>query len=387
MTNLGPNFYPKLVKITSELGMKPEDLVAIMISESGLNPAAHEPKYNGGGIIGFMPSTLSSMKYKGSPEDFRKLSGEEQLSYVKGVIQNSMKLNGGPFTSAAQYYVANFWPVALKLPGIRSGNLNTVFLEQNPESVTDPKTGKKYSKKYYDVGFHINPGSEKLAYEANPLFHTTVKGAITYGDMQKRVDMVKKLPAYQKALKAINDVRGSSGEGDNLNDMYKKYLEQNKNKETTQSPGNQMPINKILDSYLQQVTAAEKLNKKIYKKFLPTNNIVIRVSALDYTDAFEFSNVLSSALNEELHARAYVNGNDEEVEIDCAISGPEKECFNTVKQLAQSIASAFKHATVKIGAIDVKVDFFMNKKSSYQQREFEYVDMQHRKFLLKFLRK
>jgi hypothetical protein len=45
--NLGPNFYPKLVQISSELGMRPEDLLAVMTSESGLNPSAYEEKYKG----------------------------------------------------------------------------------------------------------------------------------------------------------------------------------------------------------------------------------------------------------------------------------------------------------------------------------------------------
>ena len=56
--NLGPNFYPKLVQVASELGMKPEDLIAVMVSESGLNPSAYESKFKGAGLVGFMPDTL-----------------------------------------------------------------------------------------------------------------------------------------------------------------------------------------------------------------------------------------------------------------------------------------------------------------------------------------
>lgn len=119
--------------------MKPEDLLAVMVSESGLNPGAVEQKYKGSGLVGFMPDTLKGLGYQGSWKEFSQMAGEDQLDYVKKLVQNNMKLNGGPFTSAAQYYVANFWPVALKLPGIRSGNASTAFIEENPATATIQK--------------------------------------------------------------------------------------------------------------------------------------------------------------------------------------------------------------------------------------------------------
>lgn len=64
MANLGNNFYPKLVKISSELGMSPEDLLAVMVSESGINPTAHEKKYGASGLMQFMPSTLKALNFK-----------------------------------------------------------------------------------------------------------------------------------------------------------------------------------------------------------------------------------------------------------------------------------------------------------------------------------
>src|SRR5579885_1376654 len=116
MANLGANFYPKLVQISNELGMKPEDLLAVMTSESGINPSAYESKFHGSGLLGFMPDTLKGLGFKGSWNDFINLTGEDQLDYVKKLVQNNMSLNEGrPFTSAAQYYTANLWPIALKL--------------------------------------------------------------------------------------------------------------------------------------------------------------------------------------------------------------------------------------------------------------------------------
>src|SRR5574338_479992 len=164
MANLGANFYPKLVQIASEVGMRPEDLIAVMVSESGMNPGAVEKKFKGSGLVGFMPDTLKGLGFKGSWEDFIKLSGEDQLDYLKKLLNNFRSLNGGPLTSAAQYYTANLWPVALKLPGIRNGDPKQPIIEAHPETVKDPKSGKEWSKKYYDIGSKISAEMESNAY-------------------------------------------------------------------------------------------------------------------------------------------------------------------------------------------------------------------------------
>ncbi len=139
-----------------------------------------------------------------------------------------------------------------------------------------------------------------------------------------------------------------------------------------------------LNKYLQQIAASEKSNKKLYKQFLPSNSMTISIQA-DYTDAIEFSRILCTALNEELMADSYTHVDGDNVEVQCTIPGPSQECFNTVSQLTQAIAEAFKVATVKVGGIDVKTKFFMNKRSSYQQISLNTATTQHRKFLLKFI--
>src|ERR1700686_4094058 len=121
MVVMDPDFYKKLLEISSEVQMKPEDLLNVMAVESGIDPTAHNQNGNASGLIQFMPSTLKNLGYQGSHADFRKLSSVDQLDYVKKYVLDNMKYNGGPFTSAAQYYVANFLPVALKLPGVQKG--------------------------------------------------------------------------------------------------------------------------------------------------------------------------------------------------------------------------------------------------------------------------
>ena len=139
-----------------------------------------------------------------------------------------------------------------------------------------------------------------------------------------------------------------------------------------------------VNKYLQQIVASEKSNKKLYKRFLPSNNVTISIQA-NYTDAIEFSRILCTALNEELMADSYTHTDGENVEVQCTIPGPSKDCFNAVSQLTQAIAETFKKATVKVGGIDVKTEFFMNKRSSYQQISINTATAQYRKFLLKFI--
>lgn len=381
--NLGPNFYPKLVQISEELGMKPEDLLAVMTSESGLNPSAYEEKYKGSGLIGFMPATLKGLGYQGTWRDFTELSGEQQLDWVKKFIQGKNSLmNGRKFTSAGLYYTGNLWPLALKLPGVIQGNPNTRILESNPE--TDPSG--KYSKKYFDLGYKVTANFESKAYKANPLFDRVPgdetgkqkKGYITYGDMIKQTEINRKNPAYQNAVATMAKQTGYQPGKAKPNQTM---VASNDNAEIQE-------LDYIMNKYLhetQQKAASTHDLKKIYKKNLPTHDILIQISAPDYSSAIEFSNILSSALDEDLLSMSYPHTDGRDVEIECSISGPEKECFAAVQQMTQAVAEVFADATSAIGAVAVKVNCIMNKKSSYQPISPRTADTNHRKFLLKFI--
>ena len=203
MPNLGANFYKKLIKVTSELQMNPEDLLCIMVSESGINPSALNPNGKAAGLIQFMPSTLKGLGYKGEYKDFLQLNGEAQLDWVKALIQGNMKINGGPFTSAAQFYLSNLFPVALKLKGIKNNDPEVKILEEKPISVNG------FSKKYLDVGAKISIGLEKAAYNGNKgLFDKANKGSITFGDLIRQTENNKKNPLYKKALETLNQQTG-----------------------------------------------------------------------------------------------------------------------------------------------------------------------------------
>lgn len=178
-------------------------------------------------------------------------------------------------------------------------------------------------------------------------------------------------------------------------DLMEKYLAHQKNTgydpyaelaghSTPASSPSVSNLDGILNSFLQQISASEKLNKKLYKQYLPSNNIVITIKA-DYTNAIEFSRILCTALNEELVADAFTHGDEQTIEVECNIPGPAEDCYKAVQQLTNAVASAFKKATVKIGGIEVKTQFSMNKKSSYEEISVKTATNQYRKFLLKFV--
>lgn len=150
---------------------------------------------------------------------------------------------------------------------------------------------------------------------------------------------------------------------------------------TTVSPA----VNSLLESYLQHVAASEKANRKVYKKYLPMNHAVIRIASIDYVDSIEFARILCSVLDEELIARAFTHTDGKNVEIECSIPGPAKECFEAVEQFTSVTAEVFKKATIKIGGVAIKTKLITNKKSHRDQLDLKAAENQYRKFLLKFM--
>jgi hypothetical protein len=332
MPNLGKNFYTKLVQISSELGMKPEDIIAIMVSESGLNPAAKNTSGNATGLIQFMPATLKGMGFNESHEKFGTLSGEEQLPYVKKAIEYGIKLLGKPFESAAQYYTSNFFPIALKLPGIKSQNPNCIFIEQNPKTIN----GTNYSKKYYDVGVKLSIDTEKAAYNGNPLFHGTIPGAITFGDMVRQIEKIKNQPAYKNAIEEVRKLAPSSLYEDSEDDEYAEY----ENNEKVNVP---VPITSVqtdtdllvenVDSMLKEIRAADNMNKHLYHKYLPINNISIIVNS----ENNNFKKALCYSLDNFLLSKSSINGSI----ISCKIPGPSDDCLNAVMEISAVVKEVF----------------------------------------------
>lgn len=392
MANLGPDFYKKLVEISNELSMKPEDILNVMAVESGLNPAAHNKNGNASGLIQFMPATLKNIGFKGSNSDFRDLRAEQQLDYVKRLISANIKYNGGPFKSAAQYYISNFVPAALKIPGVQNEDPSTIIVSKEPTVAHIP---------------HVSIKTESIYYNANKGLDYDNDGNITFGDIQKILaraaggknfkQAIADMKNYTSYQPSINQEKSLTPENDK-EDLFGKYLNKFKmneddvysklnksNKPIVTAPSNTNALDNIMDSYLQMVAASEKYNKKLYKKFLPNNHITIQIKTADYINAIEFARILCATLDEELLSKSYTYTNDQSVEVGCSIPGPYNECLEAVNQISESVSEAFKLATNKIGKVIVKTACNMNKKPSYKQINIQAADSNYRKFLLKFI--
>lgn len=357
MPNLGSNFYPKLVRIASELGMKPEDILAIMVSESGLNPSSVEHKYKGSGLIGFMPSTLKNLGFKGTWEDFTNVSGEDQLDYVKKYISNSIQFNGAPFKSAAQYYVANFWPVALKLPGIKAEDPQTVFVEENPP-VVRTSDGRRYSKKYYDIGFKIDPKQERSAYMDNKLFHGSTPGAITYGDMVRQVERNRSNPLYQQAMHAMHDTTGY---------------------QAPTTPTEPSSTESLIVQFLKKI---EDLVSKFSHQSTHRYLITVGSSSNHYV-SMEYARVLTAALADYLDAKATICADHNNINIECLVAGNKQRTFDAIKELSAGVTDAFQHATAKLGNISAFALVIADHCSDYPPLHPKRADLCARQFQLK----
>jgi hypothetical protein len=362
--NLGTNFYEKLVQMTSEIGMNPEDLLAVMLTESNIDPASQNPSSNASGLIQFIPSTLKSVGWHGTPEEFRQLSGAEQLDYIQKYIKNVMNFNNGrSFKSAHQYYIGNIWPVGLKLPGVQQNNPSTAILEDHPKTITDPVDNIVWSKKYKDIGINILASTESAAYKANKGLDLSGDGAITVGDLMARMEKNKSQSRYLEVVQNIKNMNNEPTE--NIDDSFDNII-----------------LSSITDEYIK---LASSYNKKIYNNTLPRNIITIGISSNNKTNNIEYARILCEALDEELLSKSFVHTDGNNVDVECVIHGPEQSCISAVKAISNAITDSFKIATKKIGGVEINTTIQLHKKSSYPPISLKQAETSYRHFILKFI--
>lgn len=106
-----PDFNKKLEKVANALGVKSNDLLAIMKQESGVNPQAVNKSSGATGLIQFIPKTARGL---GTTTDaLYKMSAVEQLDYVYLYYKN---IGLKPGSNAGDIYVATFYPAAAGKP-------------------------------------------------------------------------------------------------------------------------------------------------------------------------------------------------------------------------------------------------------------------------------
>lgn len=99
------DFMSEVNRVADKFSLNPTDLLALMRSESGINPAAVNSSTGATGLIQFMPATARSLGT--TTEELRGMSAAEQMKYVERFFE-SVRLPSG--ASAGQLYAYVFLP-------------------------------------------------------------------------------------------------------------------------------------------------------------------------------------------------------------------------------------------------------------------------------------
>jgi hypothetical protein len=109
---LDANFWPALWNLAAASGTRPEIFLTVWFAESGLDPSI----VNKDGCIGLnqtCPKEIGGPGFPTTPKAYAALPASEQVAWIAPQVLSQVKLNGGPFQSAARYYQANFMPATL----------------------------------------------------------------------------------------------------------------------------------------------------------------------------------------------------------------------------------------------------------------------------------
>ena len=337
---ISTSFSSKLNDISQELGMNPRDLLLVMYLESGVNPSAKNPHGGATGLIQFMPDTLKGMGLsKDQVSSFGQKSAEEQLDYVKQYVQGHRGLIGGqPFTSATQYYIANFWPIALK-----------------KWNGTDPNENKNV----VIVSANSNNPAERAAYKENKILDTNNDGVITVGDITNILMRMEQTKGFQNMLTAFNSVAGQGMVSEKGNQDYE-----------------QKPQDTQVANFLSQV---ETFLNSVSNSKEPITIIKV-LSDKDFSSKLEYCRILSLALKEELNIKSelYIYNNS-----------PEIKCLsndnNKIKELCVAVSDTFNSATKKIGGINILTELSDELTFNSKPIDIKIAEINYRKFNLKFL--
>ena len=304
-------FYKKLKNICSELQMKPEDLLLIMTMESGISGTARNSGTNASGLIQFMPNTLKNMGWTQGHDKFREMDATNQLDYVKSYVQNLMKANGGPFQSAARCYVAVLYPVALGLPGVRNENMSTPIMSASGEV-------PKYKG--------ISPGSVAKAYDQNKGLDADKDGVITYGDLNRKMDGLRRHPKFLEAMESMKAVGANPGPATDP------ILSSDKAPPDPKPESSPMSfLSNIFDGLKQMWTTFSSNDFGTY---------IVKISGETENEVLEYARLIQNSVEEELKCKADINhlGTEAEIMVNCEYSRDYEEF---VKQINAYFSEEF----------------------------------------------
>lgn len=345
-SKLDDEFFVRLNEMCNRLKVKPEDMLAIMYLESGLDPNVANPKFTARGLTQIEPYILKNLGWKGSYNEFGKLNAIDQLPYIEKYFRNVLG-KAGQVRSPTQLYIANFWPAALRNPDVMKGDPSAVIVDS-----------AKYPKEYHD-----NKGLD-----------VDKDGKITYGDLMRLVNGKKKSLNQNNVYTRFDNA---------VNSGYQIHQPQQE-----QSIGSMIAnflggLGKMLDNLT--ATSNTSLNK--YGDKYPSNKYIISISSSDLQSKLEFARILSIAMKEEIDAESDIYTNGKNVELQCVVNADRGRGLEVVKELCAAVSDVFSIATKSIGGIKIYTSVSTNENPHYQILDIKLADMNYRKFRLKFAKR
>ena len=319
------------------LNLNPADMLLIMYLESGLDPNAVSKTSGATGLNQFMPRTLKKY-FDGSMEDFKNLSGEDQLDYIEKFFAESVK--GKNITSSAQLYIANFLPSRLNLQGVKDKDRKAPLCEK----------GDRF-------------------YNSNTGLDSNQDGVITYGDIEDLMASLAQRPGYLAALKKLQESAG------------KEYVPGTESEEG--KPEELDEADTMLQTFIDKLIGAmESASREITSS--NKSQILIKISSPNLENNLELARLLSTAYEDLLFAKCRTYTNKKEVELVCNTNIALTEAYPAIKQFSQVTSQQFcKKAHID----DVSVKIFANKEPSYSSLDLKTSENNYRKFQIKLIGK
>ena len=130
--HLSEAFCNKAVAIAKRLNCDPNDLLAVMYSESSLKPTSVNKSSGATGLIQFMPATAKELGT--TTQALKTMSAEEQLVYVEKYLHNAKRIAGfkdNEKIGAGTLYALVYLPGRAKRDVLASVNENNGYYSGN----------------------------------------------------------------------------------------------------------------------------------------------------------------------------------------------------------------------------------------------------------------
>ena len=107
--DVNPEFLNKVLGICNDIGANPDDLMAVMAFESGLNHTTVNSKSGATGLIQFMPATATGLGT--TTTALKNMTALQQLDYVKKYFTQNYYANH--ISNLGDLYMAVLWPAGM----------------------------------------------------------------------------------------------------------------------------------------------------------------------------------------------------------------------------------------------------------------------------------